>query len=448
MPNNHTNKQNDILSVSELNQKARRLLEISLGSIRVEGEISNFTSPSSGHCYFTLKDQGAQIRCAMFRNRAQFLNFAPKEGDQVQIRGKVSLYENRGDYQLLVDNMAQAGDGALRQAYEQLKARLQSEGLFNPEHKLGIPSGIRHIGVVTSPTGAAVQDILSVLKRRFPAIQVSIYPCAVQGADASQQIADAIQRANRDKLVEVLIVGRGGGSLEDLWSFNEEIVARAIYQSRIPIVSAVGHETDMAISDYVADVRAPTPSAAAEMLSPNQEDWQASIKSYEDYFIGKIQHELGQYGQKTLWLFKRLRHPGHKLQEQSQRLDQLEIRLINAIQHQLQHQDHRLNQKQSQLWQFNPAQQLQQQAQLIQGLNKRLQLNMQQQLQQARLKLANSSHTLQTVSPLNTLARGYAIVQDETDKPVFNADQVKPGDTISARLHQGQIECTVGKVIA
>src|SRR5690554_4257558 len=258
-------------TVSQLNQRARQLLEISFASVRVEGEISNLARPSSGHWYFTLKDANAQVRCAMFRSRTALLKFQPKEGDKVEVRAKVSLYENRGDYQLIVDAMKPAGEGALLLAFQKLKERLQLEGLFNPEFKQPLPSQVQRVGIVTSATGAAVHDILTVLKRRDPSIEISIYPTQVQGQAATSQVVDAIERANRDNLVDVLIVGRGGGSLEDLWCFNEEAVARAIFSSRLPIISAVGHEVDFSIADFVADVRAATPSAAAELVSQDQQ---------------------------------------------------------------------------------------------------------------------------------------------------------------------------------
>ena len=259
----------DLFTVSQLNQRAKQLLEISFASIRVEGEISSLSRPSSGHWYFTLKDDRAQVRCAMFRSRAAMLKFQPKEGDKIELRGKVSLYENRGDYQLIVDTMKPAGEGALLLAFQQLKERLAAAGWFNEEYKKPLPA-VNRVGVITSPTGAAVHDIITVFRRRSPAIEIDLYPTAVQGKEATAQIVAAIERANRDNRVDVLIVGRGGGSLEDLWCFNEEAVASAIFASRIPVVSAVGHEVDFTIADFVADVRAPTPSAAAELLSPDQ----------------------------------------------------------------------------------------------------------------------------------------------------------------------------------
>ena len=276
---NNTPQGPAVFTVSQLNRQSKELLETYLHRVQVSGEISNLARPHSGHWYFTLKDQRAQVRCAMFKSRSQYVQFAPKEGDQVLIHASVSLYEARGDYQLIVDKMESAGEGALKMAFEALKARLHQQGYFNPEYKKPLPSHPRHLGIVTSPTGAAVKDIIAVLKRRFPALPISIYPTQVQGEVAAGQIVQAIERANRDALCDVLIVGRGGGSLEDLWPFNEERVAHAIFNSAIPIISAVGHEVDTSISDFVADLRAATPSAAAELVSPDRFEWLGALRA-------------------------------------------------------------------------------------------------------------------------------------------------------------------------
>src|SRR5690625_2927780 len=256
----------DVLSVSQLNRRSKQILETHLPLVWVEGEVSNLSRPSSGHWYFTLKDDQAQVRCAMFRNRNQLVRFNPAQGQQLLLRARVSLYEGRGDYQLIVEHMEEAGFGALQRAFEELKTRLSQEGLFASERKRPLPTLPKHIGVITSPTGAAIRDILSVLKRRFPAVPVTVLPVPVQGKEAAPAIVSALDLANRSELFDVLILARGGGSLEDLWPFNEEAVARAIYASRTPVVSAVGHEVDFSIADFVADVRAPTPSAAAELV--------------------------------------------------------------------------------------------------------------------------------------------------------------------------------------
>jgi exodeoxyribonuclease VII large subunit len=319
------------LTVSELNHQARHLLESSFMQVWVEGELSGFSRPSSGHWYFSLKDQKCQIRCAMFRGANQRIRTLPREGDQIRIRGKVTLYENRGDFQIIVEHLEPAGLGALQQAFEALKARLQGEGLFDPARKKPIPATPRHIGVVTSPTGAAIHDILTVLKRRCSAIPVTLYPTAVQGQAATADIVQAIDRAQRHGLADVLIIGRGGGSLEDLWCFNEEAVARAIAACSIPTVSAVGHEVDVTIADFVADLRAPTPSAAAEKISPDQQDWLRRLAEQQGR-LGQSAHRLLQRLDSQLGhLSARLRDPRRELLEKAQRMDELEMRLNKAI---------------------------------------------------------------------------------------------------------------------
>ncbi len=299
------NSKPNVLSVSQLNRQSKELLETYLHNVQVTGEISNLSRPASGHWYFTLKDQKAQVRCAMFKSRTQYLKFVPKEGEQVLINASVGLYEARGDYQLIVNGMQSAGEGALKLAFEQLKARLHQEGLFNPEHKKPLPKHPRHLGVITSPTGAAIKDILSVLKRRFPNLPISIYPTQVQGDAAAGQISAAIERANRDRICDVLIVGRGGGSLEDLWPFNEEVVARAIFNSQLPIISAVGHEVDISISDYAADLRAATPSAAAELVSPDRFEWIGRFEQLERSLIRIMQNKVSIQRYQLLQLVKR-----------------------------------------------------------------------------------------------------------------------------------------------
>ena len=320
-----------IFSVSELNQYAREILENSFPMIWLEAEVSNLVQPSSGHIYLTLKDKNAQVRGAMFKGRNQRLTFKPKNGDQVLVKGRLSLYAPRGDYQLIIDAMQEAGLGALQRAFEVLKRKLAAEGLFADELKKPLPAHPNAIGVVTSPTGAAIQDIISVLKRRFPLTPIIIYPCAVQGEEAPAQLVSAIQTANRRRECEVLIVGRGGGSLEDLWAFNNESLARAIRASNIPIVSAVGHQIDFTIADFVADVRAPTPSAAAELLSQDQAELRARFAGFEQLLLDKLSVVLQSRQQQLVWLEKQLKHPGKKLQEQQQRLDMLETRLTQSL---------------------------------------------------------------------------------------------------------------------
>ena len=298
--------QREVFSVARLNREARAILEGHFPLIWVEGELSNLARPSSGHLYFSLKDEQAQVRCAMFKPRNQLLGFKPDNGMQVLARARVSLYEGRGEFQLIIEHMEEAGDGALRRAFEQLKSKLAAEGLFDAAHKKPLPVLPRRIGVVTSPTGAAIRDILSVLKRRFPAIPVLVYPVPVQGQGAAEKIAGAIRLAAQHGECDVLIISRGGGSLEDLWAFNEEVVARAIYDCALPVVSGVGHEIDFTIADFVADHRAATPSAAAEMVSPDQADWLQQLRGFELRLTQLLRAMLGRNRQQLVWLEQRL----------------------------------------------------------------------------------------------------------------------------------------------
>jgi exodeoxyribonuclease VII large subunit len=356
------------------------------------------------------------------------------------------LYEARGDYQLIVNGMQSAGEGALKLAFEQLKARLYEEGLFNPDTKKPLPKHPRHLGVITSPTGAAIKDILSVLKRRFPNLPISIYPTQVQGEAAAAQISQAIERANRDKLCDVLIVGRGGGSLEDLWPFNEEIVARAIFNSQIPIISAVGHEVDVSISDYTADLRAATPSAAAELVSPDRFEWLGRFEQLERSLTRIMQNRLSQQRFNLLQLVKRLRHPKDKLQENMQRLDMAQMRLNNSLQRQLSSQQAHLTGLSHRLQSNKPDKQITQMKQAVQHLQQRMQHSLQLQLQDFKNRLARQAEVLNAVSPLSTLSRGYAIVTTELGEAVRTSSQVKVGDTVTAKLHEGSFSCSVDQI--
>ncbi|MCW8841307.1 MAG: exodeoxyribonuclease VII large subunit [Gammaproteobacteria bacterium] len=437
----------EIYTVSRLNREARAVLEGNFPLLWVEGEISNLARPRSGHIYFSLKDEFAQVRCAMFRMRAMHLGFTPKDGMQVVARVRVGLYEPRGDYQLVADHMEEAGDGALRRAFEALKQRLEKEGLFEEARKRALPIMPRRIGVVTSPSGAAIRDILTVLKRRFPTIPVVIYPVAVQGEGAANAIAAMVRQAGRRDECDVLIVGRGGGSLEDLWAFNEEAVARAIYDSPIPVVSAVGHEVDFTIADFVADVRAPTPSAAAELLSPDRETWLSRLQRVENRLTQLLQQQLRQRHQQLAWLGKRLRHPGQRLQEHAQRLDELELRLGQAERNLLRHRRAQLGTLQARLARHSPVSRLAQLQQHRQELQRRLYRAIGFQLQQLQQRLASQARALETVSPLATLSRGYAIVTEaQTGKVLQRSDEVKLGDTILARLRQGRLLCRIEEI--
>ena len=436
------------LTVSQLNRQARTLLESHFDFVWVEGEVSNFAAPSSGHWYFSLKDGGAQVRCAMFRNRNQRVRFTPANGDAIRLRCRVSLYEGRGEFQLIVEHMEHAGAGALQAAFEKLKARLLAEGLFNPERKKPLPDSISQLGVITSPTGAAIHDILTVLRRRCPAIGVSVLPVAVQGEGAAAQIAAAIERANRWQRegkvqLDALIVGRGGGSLEDLWAFNEEIVARAIAASELPVVSAVGHEVDFSIADMAADHRAPTPSAAAELLSPDQREWQQRLQTLESNLVRLIRRKLADAATELEHLRKRLKHPGAQLREQAQRLDDLEQRLLLAQKNLLQRRRGELALLQSRLHSQSPLPRLQQMQRDTAQLQTRLEAAMQQRLQQGRNRLAHLAQLLDSLSPLGTLQRGYAIVTDAGGKVITDAADVASGDEVEARLASGRLALTV-----
>ncbi|MCL4104065.1 UNVERIFIED_CONTAM: hypothetical protein GTU68_034927, partial [Idotea baltica] len=391
------------LSVSQLNGKARRLLESHFDYIWVEGEISNFVIPSSGHWYFSLKDSKAQVRCAMFRNRNQRIRLQPSNGDAIRLRCRVSLYEGRGEYQLIVEHLELAGTGATQEAYLALKNKLESQGLFAPAHKLALPQNPSHIGVVTSPTGAAFADILTVLKRRCPAIEVSLFPVAVQGAEAGQQICEAIARANRWQhegkiTMDALIVGRGGGSLEDLWAFNEERVALAIAASDLPIVSAVGHEIDFTIADFVADHRAATPSAAAELLSPDQTGLKQQLLDAERQLTRLMRTRITEARLNLENLRSRVRHPSHQLREQSQRLDSLEQRLHTGTQH---------------------------------------------RLERSSARLTHLTRMLESLSPLGILQRGYAIISDSNGGIVADYSALSKGDKLEAKLANGRLKLTV-----
>jgi len=435
-----------VYSVSQLNGEAKALLESNFPSIWVEGEISNFARPSSGHIYFSLKDDRAQVRCAMFRGNNQRLKFSPEHGMLVKVRARVSLYPGRGDFQLIVDSMEEAGAGALQQAYERLKQKLHAEGLFDTEHKQEWPEIPQQIGVITSPTGAALHDILSVLKRRFPLAQVIVYPTPVQGQGSGEKIAKAIYTAAQRDECDVLIVSRGGGSLEDLWSFNEETVARAIFNCHIPLISGVGHEVDFTIADFVADARAPTPSAAAELITPDQTTMLQQLKLSEQSLLSETKNLLQTKQQHLDWLEGRLtqRHPGQWLNLQQQRLSELKLRLTRGQQNIQRYFNQRVIALKKRATQQNPTTQIHHLRTQQQSLSSRLQLACQQQLKSATQRFQHASHNLDTVSPLATLGRGYAIVSKAGSSDVISdANTVKPGNEIDARLHKGKLRCKI-----
>lgn len=432
----------EVLTVSQLNARARSLLEEVFPRVWVEGELSNLARPSSGHMYFTLKDSGAQVRCALFRQHATRVRMDLRDGLQVRARGRVSLYEGRGDYQLILDSLEPAGDGALRQAFDALKAKLLAEGLFASDRKRALPSHPRRIGVITSPSGAALHDIISVFARRAPFIELVISPTAVQGRDAAPQIVRALERADRAGF-DALILARGGGSLEDLWPFNEEQVARAVAACQTPIISAVGHETDVSISDFVADVRAPTPSAAAELLSP---DAQALLRQLARSYR-QLQHSmrscLSRERMRLDHLRKRLRHPGERLAQQAQRLDELELRLQRAFRQRVTLQEQRLNTLHLRLQQQHPARSITTMNERLELLKQRLPRAMHLRMQQQQQVFNNLAQTLHLVSPLATLGRGYSILLDGTGKAIRSQHETEPGQRLTARLGEGQLSLRV-----
>ena len=438
--------QRSIISVSELNRRARQLLETHLPLLWVEGEMSNFARPSSGHWYFTLKDQNAQVRSAMFRNRNKLVQFVPEEGQQVLVRCRVGLYENRGDYQLIVEHMEPAGLGALQRQFNLLKTRLEGEGLFDADSKLPLPEMPRHIGVITSPTGAAVRDILHVLKRRFPSIPVSIYPTPVQGKTAAENIVAAIELAHQHDQCDLLILSRGGGSLEDLWPFNEERVARAISTSAIPIICGVGHETDTTIADFVADAHAPTPSAAAEMASPDGIELSSLFAGYEHWFNQTMDGIITGLGQQLTGLRKRLRHPGERLNQQAQHLDHLEIRQRQAMQALLSGKRATLHKLEARYQQQHPKRLLESIQIKLGYLQQQLKNNMTLDIERKQQHLARAGLLLNAISPLNTLDRGYAIAQHENQTVIGSVSETRVGESIALVLSDGSLDCTIDQI--
>lgn len=437
----------DVYTVSQLNAEVRETLELAFPrSVWVEGELSNVARPSSGHIYFTLKDHQAQVRCAMFRGRNSALSFVPTNGMQVLARARVGLYDGRGEYQLVVEFLEESGDGALRRAFEQLKQKLDAEGLFDPARKRPLPALPRAIGVITSPTGAAIRDILSVLRRRFPAMPLIIYPVPVQGDGAAAQIAAAISVANARKDSDVLLVARGGGSLEDLWAFNEEVVARAIAGSELPIITGIGHEIDFTIADFCADVRAPTPSAAAELLTPDQNEWRQRVLRIAQRLELRQRELLSRWQRQLAWLTKRLdqQHPRQRLLQRMQRIDELEQRLYRAQRAHLRALQQRIVTATARLHRHAPDQQLARLAERRRYLYQRLRRSMAQRLERERQQLAAVGRALDTVSPLATLSRGYSVLTRSADGTVVTvADQLQAGERVNARLHRGRVECTV-----
>lgn len=435
-----------ILNVSELNAEVNQLLTHGFPLLWVEGEISNLVRPASGHLYFTLKDNKSQIRSAMFRNRNMKLSIQPENGMKVLVRGRVGLYEPRGDYQLIAEHMEDAGVGQLQRQFEALKQKLSDAGLFAKEHKKEFPEYPKRIGVITSPTGAAVRDILQVLSRRSPHTPVLIYPTAVQGEVSKTQIEMAIRKANSDKKCDVLILARGGGSIEDLWSFNEENVAKVVYNSKIPIVCGVGHEIDFTIADFVADLRAPTPSAAAELITPDRGQLLTDVIQTQLWMKQKINRELKQKQQYLDWLGSRLQlqKPSSRIQQQTQRLDELNTRLQQKVTRVLIEKQVQIKNYGSRLSANTPARKLLEDQQHLSHISTRLHQSMAQTIQQNQSNFRIKIATLDSISPLKTLDRGYAIIKDSTsEKLITSKDQLSSKQKIVIRLKDGEASAEI-----
>lgn len=440
-----TSQEKPVLSVSELNQYARGVLEMHVGRIKVTGEISNLSRPASGHWYFTLKDDNAQVRCAMFRNRNMLIRSRIDNGMQVVVHGAVSLYEGRGDYQLIADFIEEAGLGALQRRFEMLKQQLAAEGLFAAVRKKPIPKQVKHLAVITSPTGAVIHDVIQVLKKRYPLLPITLIPASVQGEQAINDLCQALARAERwnsenpDNAFDAIIFGRGGGSLEDLWAFNEEKVARAIAACSIPIISAVGHETDTTIADFVADLRAPTPSAAAEMISPDLQTVYQQLDHIEARLTHRIERMVQQQKALLHSLSLGLKHPSDTLKQWQKQFEQLRRQLHISAKQQLTARQHRVQLLAEKLHGHSPQTRLDSAQQRLNFAQSALQQRMQSKLDKAKERLRLQSQLLDMVSPLATLQRGYSITKTEQGDIVRNAGQLKTGYMLETRVESGII---------
>jgi len=432
----------EILSVSDLNKAAKSLLEGHFPMVFVEGEISNFSVPASGHWYLTLKDEGGQLRTAMFRNRNQRVRFKPRNGLKVLIRGKISLYEARGEYQFIAEHMEEAGEGELRRAFEALKQRLQTEGLFNEARKRALPALPKHLAIITSPTGAAIRDVLSVLNRRFPALNCTIIPSQVQGDEATQQIVAALETANAfdGPEFDAILLTRGGGSLEDLWTFNTEPVALAIANSRVPVVSAIGHESDFTIADFVADLRAATPSAAAEILAPDQTDWMQQFDGLAQRLTRAQGSQLRAAQASVQSLTRRLRNPSQTLAQMNERLERLQPRLLTTVKRALQHPE--LDRLEKQM-NTGIEQQLKQAKTRLSSLSGRQAELIQRQLIDERSNLQRLAGQLNALSPLAVMERGFSLVRDEAQAVIGRAAQLQAEQTVTIDFADGTADAII-----
>ena len=447
MPANKS-PQTPILSVSELNQFARGTLEMHVGQIWVSGEVSNFSQPASGHWYFTLKDDNAQIRCAMFKGKNQFIRSNIHSGMQVLVNGKVSLYEGRGDYQLIADYLEESGIGSMARAFEVLKAKLNTEGLFDQSHKQALPSQLKHIAVITSETGAAIHDILSVLKERFPALKVTLIPATVQGDNAPTDLINGLKQAfryNRESPIDAVIIGRGGGSAEDLWAFNNERLARAVYAFPLPIISAVGHEVDLSICDLVADVRAPTPSAAAEMISPDQDQVRQQLDHICQRLERSINNKLMVTQQQLALLKQGLQHPQEKIKYFQQAFKEQQQKLNKSILLQVQLKQFHLTQAQQALFVQAPLNNIKKNKSDLTSSSLLLNKAMQNHLENNVKELSRLVNSLNIINPLATLSRGYSISKDSSGTVIHSHQQIKAGDTITTLIEYGKFSATVTK---
>ncbi len=434
-----------ILTPSQLNTLARDLLEGAFPLVLVEGEIGNLSRPGSGHLYFTLKDARAQVRCALFKPKSQWLKFAPREGLKVLARGRLTLYEARGDYQLVCDSREEAGEGALRRAFEELKAKLTAEGLFDAERKRPLPAFVRRLAVITSPSGAVIRDIVSVLRRRFPLIEVDLLPVPVQGEGAAAQIRTMLQRADASGRFDAILLARGGGSLEDLWAFNDEALARAIAASKTPVVSAIGHETDFSLSDFAADLRAPTPSAAAELLAPDAATLSMRLGGMHRQVLALHANAMRQHMQRADRAFLRLQalRPQARLDALAQRARQAQARLANAIQRRLERERASLRHADAVLRASHPRRRIERLRERLLALQNRPQALLAQRLQHDALHLRGLVRSLHAVSPLATVARGYSILQQADGRIVRGVGDANIGDTLRGQLHDGVLQLRV-----
>ena len=434
----------EIISVSEINRRAKSILEENFPFVWIQGEVSNFFSAASGHWYFSLKDESSEIRCAMFANKSHRITFEPKDGDHLVLNGTLSIFEGRGQYQIIVEHIELAGEGALLKAFEELKKKLLTEGLFDDSLKKKLPSYPRSIAVVTSPDGAVIQDIINVLSRRSPYFNLIVVPTLVQGEKAAPLICEALNKASDLENIDLIILARGGGSIEDLWAFNNEEVARAIVNCPIPLVSAVGHETDFTISDFVADIRAPTPSIAAEIISQPYSELKETLEGYQSYLLKSVESQFDSQRTRITNLIKRIRHPGDKLREIGQKVDYLETTLIQEMHQKVSLKKNQLNLTQLSLQQNSPQNKVKEAKVYLQNASKDLLKAFNLKIERKRKLLGELIATIEAVSPLSVLARGYSIISIEPDRKILSSsNQVKIGQTISAVLNKGSIKAEV-----